>query len=75
MAKAKCNHCKKKFTLESSRHMISNVEQIGGGGLLAVDGRYYCKNCRQTFCNYLIEKEAIMNKATELGMVFPVNNP
>ena len=73
MAKVKCNHCKCKYSYKSARGVSNLMEELKLTTKLDIegmDGKYYCKGCRQNFINHLIDKVFIISKAKELGMDF-----
>lgn len=66
MAKIKCNHCKSKFVYVSGGSRTINFDEVHLETRLNIrelDGKYYCKECRQRFCECLIDQESIMKKA------------
>ena len=79
MAKVKCNHCKTKFVYKTTgRQKIVDFDEVKLTtmmDILELDGKYYCKGCRQSFITYMIDKVFIIEKAKQIGMRFPDENP
>ncbi len=69
MAKIKCNHCKSKFVYVSGGSRTINFDEVHLEAKLNIkelDGKYYCKECRQKFCEHLIDQEFIVKKASRM---------
>ncbi len=78
MAKVKCNHCKCKYSYKSAKgisNLIEEVKLTAKMDIIELDGKYYCKGCRQSFITYLIDKVFIIEKAKQIGMRFPGEDP
>ncbi len=79
MAKVKCNHCKTKFIYKTvSRHKKVDFDEVRltiKMDISGIDGKYYCKGCRQSFAIHLIDKVFIIERARLIGMRFPEEKP
>lgn len=78
MAKIKCNHCKCKYSYKSAKGISDIMEEAkltAKMSIIELDRKYYCKGCRQNFTNYLIDKVFIIERARQIGMRFPGEDP
>ncbi len=73
MAKVKCNHCMCKYSYKSAKSvsdLMEEVKLIAKLNITELDGKFYCKGCRQTFAVHLIDDVFIIERAKYLGMDF-----
>jgi len=66
MGKLMCHHCRRSFELLG----VNKDEVEETMGMTELDGRHYCKTCKDMFCSYLIDDGTVVARALAFGMEF-----